>query len=222
MTSELRPRVREPYFLPASFCATMGHAVTMHDHAEVLFGKKSGVFQYDQKLAVNLKAAQGVVCTFLPLHSWIRKLMNLSVRDRGQRPSGATHKYFYPIGCFHKSDATARQPGYRCQRLLGERRNDRRRAPDDPEGMCGGYHIHLICSCACMEFTLVAGGDRERVSAVNRILQQVHILMQAAVKITHPVFDGLKVSISDEVPNPQLKGKVCHGSRQAHPHTTVL
>lgn len=47
----------------------MGHAVTMHDHAEVLFGKKSGVFQYDQKLAVNLKAAQGVVCSFLPLHS---------------------------------------------------------------------------------------------------------------------------------------------------------
>jgi hypothetical protein len=33
-------------------------------HADLLSGKKSGIFQYNQKLSVNLKAANGVVSFF--------------------------------------------------------------------------------------------------------------------------------------------------------------
>lgn len=101
---------------------------------EVLFGKKSGVFQYDQKLAVNLKAAQGVAV----------------------------------------STKVTRLPGS-------------------------------------------LGTDVKGSWANGAMTVDVHpMIPKAAVKITHPVFDGLKVSISDEVPNPQLKGKATADYTQPH------
>eukprot|EP00892_Ulva_mutabilis_P004556 jgi/Ulvmu1/2472/UM136_0024.1 len=101
---------------------------------EVLSGKKSGIFQYDQKLSVNLKAAKGVAVT----------------------------------------TKVTRLPGSLATDVKGSWTNGPLTVDVSP------------------------------------------MLPKAAVKLTHPVFDGLKVSISDELPNPQAKGKATADYTQPH------